>query len=94
MDRDINNTDSLDYNKKLESYIRESLHLEAGIEFKMQSDFVDFCKKRLTRIEHADTGVYNIYLDFKNKDNIGMLIGCYSTSFVFSIDIPLTISIE
>jgi len=75
-----------DFDGKLESYLRENLLLYFGIEFKLHSDFFDFCSKRLTRVLDTTTNSYNVYLDFIDNDNRGSLIGCYSNKYKYSIN--------
>jgi hypothetical protein len=66
------------FDSHLESYLKESLK-QFGYEFESQSDFYEFCKARLHRIGFGHkSNYYELYLDYKDAENKGPLVGCYS----------------
>ena len=70
------------FNNKLEDYIKNNL-MQLGYKFTSQIDFYEFCKQRITRVRSSMdwSNSYELYLDFDNKINTGILIGSYSDKF-------------
>lgn len=63
-----------DFSIKLEEYLVKNLK-KRGFEFKNQSEFFDFCKNRIQRVEFREEEEVHYYLDFISKDEPGDLVG-------------------
>ena len=74
-----------DFSEHLKNYLIANLK-ELGHEFKNDIEFIEFCKKRITRNQ---TNEYNknehlLFLDYKSKDEPGYLVGIYSDEINFN----------
>lgn len=64
------------FDQKLQEYIKTNLK-ELGFEFSTDEEMNEFASKRIHRISTEGTHYHEIYLDYVDKDNTGILIGCY-----------------
>lgn len=65
-------------------------HVQAGLEtlgylFNTEEEFLDFSKKRITRVMF-DGQNFELYLDFKSTEDKGILLGIYCTEAKFFYD--------
>ena len=66
-----------DFEYKMKLEIKERLN-QLGFSFENDFDFNQFCLTRITRIINQEMSDEEIYLDFKNEQNKGILLVKYS----------------
>lgn len=72
-----------DFEYKIKLTLKERLS-ELGYFFEDDYEFNKFCQKRITRVRNCEYSTdEEIYLDFKNKENIGTLLVKYSTEISY-----------
>ncbi len=70
-----------EWEEELKAYLRKNLS-EIGYEFTSDAEFMEFAKKRITKVGSVyHPGEYILFLDFVDLDNPGVEIGSYDTSF-------------
>jgi tRNA(Ile)-lysidine synthase TilS/MesJ len=78
--QDFINSAFKQYNEKLETYILLNL-TKHGYSFKHRVDFLEFCQSKIQRVIHENyPNMSYFYVNYFNKDNMGLLIGCVDTS--------------
>lgn len=65
------------FNDHLEKYLMKNLE-QFGIYIPSRSEFLKFCKERITRISSSMED-HELYLDFVDENDRGKLIGVYSS---------------
>lgn len=71
---------------RLRDYLTRNLWL-LGFEFKTDEEFLAFVGCRIQRISFEDKPrYYELYLDFIDLENRGVLVGCYSDNIDVSFD--------
>lgn len=64
------------FDQKLREYIKTNLK-ELGFDFNTDEEMNEFASNRIHRISFVDQHYHEIYLDYVDNDNKGILIGCY-----------------